>query len=205
MENKNTKTVIVTIHGQESTGENLKELSLQLSRETFSEECECGFVNIRYPRLLTVINSLPWVRTMTAKYVAARLETIKYKYSGHNVVVICHSNGTRATAIAIKKAYYTKKRYPRFNIDHLVLLGSPIERGFDWSKYPFVNVVNFISENDMVILFARLYGMGRAGRYGFKKRSFNLRQIKVRWGHSGFLKQYEKIRDVVRQMVETKS
>ena len=84
-------------------------------------------------------------------------------------------------------------------------MGSPIERSFDWSKYPGINVVNFISTNDKVIFFARLYGMGRAGRYGFKKPSSNLRQIKVRWGHSGFLKQYEKIRDVVRAMVETKS
>lgn len=192
------KVVLVTIHGQESKGKNLQELSLRLSKEPFTKDWV--FINIRYTRLLTIVNTLPWVRSMTAKYVAARLDTIDSDYPDHKIIVVAHSNGTRATTIAIEKSNYVKL-YPRFRIDNLILLGCAVRRNFDWRWYPNIDVVNFISSNDWVIFWAKLYGMGVAGRKGFKIKAPNLRQIKVRWGHSGFLKQYEKIRDEVRKVI----
>ena len=192
------KTVLVTIHGQESRGENLRELSERLSREQFAEDWI--FINIRYSRLLTIVNTLPWVRKMTAKYIAARLDTIDSDYPNDEIIVIAHSNGTRATKIAIIKSDDFTKPYPRFRIDKLILLGCAIKRNFDWGDYPDIEVVNFVSSNDWVIRFARLYGMGRAGLKGFINRPSNLRQEYVRWGHSGFLKQYERVRDVINDM-----
>ncbi len=195
------KVVLVTIHGQESKGKNLKELSLRLSKEPFARNWV--FINIRYPRLLTVVNALPWVRSMTAKYVAARLDTIDSDYPGYLICVVSHSNGTRATTIAIEKSHNPRIKYLKFRINKLILLGCAVRRNFDWNKYPSIKVVNFISTNDWVIFWARLYGMGTAGRSGFKIKAPNLRQIQVKFGHSGFLEQYEKIRDAIDMAMAT--
>lgn len=191
------KTVIITIHGQESIGKNMLDLSEHLSTEDFMDDCV--FINIRYTRLITIINTLPWVRTMTAKYIASRLNTItKYQYPNAKIIVIAHSNGTRATRIAMDMRLMPRKKWPTFHIDDLILLGCPIKRNYKWSKHPFVNVYNFVSSNDNVVWAARFYGMGSAGRYGFKYLVKNLRQYYVKWGHSGFMKHYSVISNCMR-------
>lgn len=187
--NSDVKFVICTIHGIESKGKNLKELSERLSKEVFIDY-SYKFINIRYNRLLAIVNTLPWVRKMTAKYVASRLETVRWKFRNANIIVICHSNGTVAVSKAIKKSFNLKKPYPRIKVDRLVLLGSAVGMNFKWGNYTHIDVVNFISSNDLVIFFSRLYGMGRSGRYGFKRESENLTQFKVKWGHSGFNDHY---------------
>ncbi len=193
-----TDTVVVTIHGQESKGKKMEDLAARLATD-FDDSCH--FINIKYTRLLTIVNTLPWVRTMTAKYIAARLETIGYTYTDARIVVIAHSNGSRATSIVLEGRDNPKKKWPMFWIDGLILLGCPMKRKFDWSKYPATNVVNFVSRNDFVVFLARAYGMGAAGRYGFKKKAKNLRQIYVKCGHSGFMKHYSMIKGAVKLLL----
>ncbi len=190
------KTVLVTIHGQETNGRNLEKLSHRISTEGFAKDWV--FKNIRYNRLSTFMNVFGYTRKMTARYIASELDTIDSDYPSHKIIVVAHSNGSRATKQAIVRSNYIEKPYPRFRIDKLILLGSAIRRKFDWSVYPEIEVINFVSSNDKVIFFARLYGMGTSGRKGFKIRASNLKQIKVKWGHSGYLGQYKKIRDVVK-------
>ncbi len=195
------KTVIITIHGQESIGKNLADLSYRLSQEDYLKDCT--FINLRYTKLWTVVNTLPWVRTMTAKYIASRLDTItRYQYPQARIIVIAHSNGTRANRIAMDMRLKPKKRWPQFRIDNLILLGCPIKRNYKWSNHPGTRVVNFISTNDKVVFMARFYGMGAAGRYGFKYPARNLSQIKVKWGHSGFMSGYSKISAIVKLIIE---
>jgi hypothetical protein len=193
------QTVIVTIHGQESKGKKMRGLSERLKAEAFAKNCI--FINIRYTKLLTVVNTLPWVRSMTAKYIASRLDTIDSDYPNSRVIVIAHSNGTRATSIAMDMRYIATKRWPKFTIDRLILLGCPMKRNYDWSNHPHTKVMNYISTNDKVVFMARFYGMGAAGRYGFKKNPANLTQIRVKWGHSGFMKQYDIIRDQIQNIL----
>ncbi len=194
------KTVIVTIHGQESKGKKLKELSNRLEKDIPGE---VAFINLRYTKLLTVVNILPWVRTMTAKYIAARLNTISvHQYPEARIIVIAHSNGTRATRIAMDMRANTKKNWPTFVIDGLILLGCPIKRNYDWSRHPLTKVFNFISSNDKVVWLARFYGMGSAGRFGFKIPRPNLVQIKGRFGHSGFMQRYYTIRSSVKFLMK---
>ncbi len=193
------KTVVITIHGQESIGENMYALTSKLSEEDFMGDV--GFINLRYTRLWTVVNTLPWVRTMTAKYVAARLDAICAKNKGCRIIVIAHSNGTRATRIAMDMRYHLKKKWPLFWIDDLILLGCPIKRNYKWSQHPETNVINFVSSNDLVVWAARFYGMGTAGRTKFKHAADNLRQINVKWGHSGFMEQYPVIAAVMRSVI----
>jgi hypothetical protein len=192
------QAVIVTIHGQESKGKNLQSLSAKLASE-MGHNCE--FVNVRYTRLLTIVNTLPWVRTMTAKYIASRLETIGLKWPQSKVIVIAHSNGTVALGRALVNRNNPKKRWPCFLVDGLVLLGCPMKRKFDWGKFSEIEVINFISKNDTVVFLARAYGMGAAGRYGFKTKATNLKQVCVRWGHSGFMQGYSLIRNAVRILI----
>ncbi len=192
-------TIVITIHGQESIGENMYALSSQLSKEDFMEGF--GFINMRYTRLWTVVNTLPWVRTMTAKYVAARLDAICARHPGARIIVIAHSNGTRAVRIAMDNMMKPNKKWPCFWIDDLILLGCPIKRNYQWSQHSYTKVINFVSSNDKVVWLARFYGMGSAGRFSFKHAADNLRQIKVKWGHSGFMKQYPIIAEVMRGLV----
>ncbi len=194
--NSDVKKVVVTVHGIKSRGKELQKLTDLLSKEEFIDH-NYRFVNIRYTKLLAVVNTLPWVRTMTAKFVASRLETVRWKFRNAKVIVICHSNGTVAVSKAMEKAFNPKKPYPRIRIDRVVLLGCAIKRSFNWGRYPYTDIVNFVSSNDKVIFFSRLYGMGRAGRYGFKNKYGNLTEFKVKWGHSGFLEEYEMIKKEV--------
>ncbi len=191
------KTVIVTVHGQQSIGKKLKVLSNRLQTDI---KGEVAFLNLRYTKLLTVVNTLPWVRSMTAKYIAARLDTIDSDNPDARIILIAHSNGTRATRIAMDMRR-TTKGWPKFRLDGLILLGAPIERSYDWGKHPNTKVINFISSNDKVVWLAKLYGMGSAGRYGFIKSPSNLLQIKCRYGHSGFMKRYFTIMSCVKYLM----
>lgn len=194
-----TKNVIVTVHGQESIGKNLNLLTNCLGNQEWLTDTK--FINLRYTRLWTVVNTLPWVRKMTAKYVAARLDAICAKNKGARIIVIAHSNGTRATRIAMDMRYKPKKKWPLFWIDYLILLGCPIKRNYKWSNHPETTVVNFVSTNDKVVWLARFYGMGTAGRNSFKYGTDNLKQIYVKWGHSGFVKHCEIIAGVIKTIV----
>jgi hypothetical protein len=140
---------------------------------------------------------------MTAKYIAARLNGICNKYIDARIVVIAHSNGTRATRIAMdmRPHFKPKKNWPIFWIDNLVLLGCTIKRNYRWHRHAHTQVVNFVSSNDKVVWLARFYGMGSSGRFGFKHMASNIRQIYVRWGHSGFMKQYIVISEVMRGII----
>ncbi len=193
------KTIVVTIHGQCSVGKNMAMLNDRLDAEDFMDDCI--FINLRYTKLPSYVNTMPWVRTMTAKYISARLNAICEKFPDAQIIVICHSNGCRATKIAMDTMLRPKKNWPKFRIDNLLLLGCPIKRNYNWAKHPQAQVVNFYSTNDKVVWLARFYGMGGSGRWGFKPYPGNLRQIKVRWGHSGFMKKYDTIRDEVRRIV----
>lgn len=192
------KTVVITIHGQESIGKNMLALTNRLEYDKNLEDYTIKYINIRYTRLITIVNTLPWVRTMTAKYIAARLNAITaYQFPDARIIVIAHSNGTRATRIAMDMRLKPKKRWPQFRIDNLILLGCPIKRNYKWTKHRHTEVVNFVSSNDKVVWLARFYGMGSAGRYGFKYEGGNLEQIRVKWGHSGFMKGYNLIINVI--------
>jgi hypothetical protein len=192
------EAVIVTIHGQESRGQNMAKLTAQLAGDLSHN---CDFVNMKYKRLLTIVNILPWVRTMTAKYIAARLETIGLKWPNSKVIVIAHSNGTVATGRALMNMRNPKKKWPEFRLDGLILLGCPMKRNFNWNNFPEIEVINFVSKNDMVVFMARAYGMGAAGRYGFKKSAVNLHQLCNKWGHTGFLRGYSLIRNAVKILI----
>jgi len=195
------KTVVVTIHGQESIGKKMADLNYQLSQEDFM--VDCTFINLRYTKLWTIVNVLPWARSMVAKYVAARLNAIGLQYPGARIIVIAHSNGTRATRIAMDMRLKSKKNWPKFRIDELLLLGCPIKRNYRWSRHPLTTVYNFVSSNDMVVFFAKFYGMGSAGRgKGFKHKAENLNQYYVKWGHGGFMDFFYVIVNVVRGIME---
>jgi pimeloyl-ACP methyl ester carboxylesterase len=190
--NEKIKTVVVTIHGQESIGLKMKDLNNRLSKEDFMAT-DSVFINLRYERLLTISNVWGRTRRMTAKYIAARLNGICLEYPNARIIIIAHSNGTRAARIAMDMRLRPAKNWPMFRVDDLILLGCPIKRNYKWTLHPATMVYNFASRNDKVVWFARFYGMGTAGRNKFKHAAPNLKQYVVKWGHSGFMEQYNVI------------
>lgn len=194
------KTVIITIHGQESVGKNMADLSYRLSQEDYINNCT--FINLRYSRLSTISNVFRRNRTMTAKYIAARLNGICLQYPNARIIIISHSNGTRAARIAMDMRLKPKKKWPMFRVDDLILLGCPIKRNYRWSKHPWTMVCNFVSTNDKVVWLARFYGMGTAGRNRFKHEVENLVQHTVKWGHSGFMDHYHIIANYMQGIME---
>lgn len=196
---KKLKTVVITIHGQESIGKNMEDLSYQLNQEDFMDDCI--FINLRYERLLTISNIFRRTRTMTAKYIAARMNGICLQYPNTRIIVIGHSNGGRAMRIAMDMRLKPKNRWPQFRVDNLILLGCPIKRNYNWSNHPDTQVINFVSTNDRIVWWARFYFMGGSGRFAFDNEPSNLQQIYVRWGHSGFMQQFDKICKEVKVIV----
>jgi pimeloyl-ACP methyl ester carboxylesterase len=193
------KTVVITIHGQESIGKNMADLSYLLSQEEFMDNCT--FINLRYEKLLTIFNIRGRTRRMTAKYIAARLNGICLQYPNARIIIIAHSNGTRAARIAMDMRLKPRKKWPMFRVDNLILLGCPIKRNYRWTKHPATMVYNFASVNDNVVWLARFYGMGSAGRYKFKHEGPNLTQYFVKWGHSGFVDHYPVLSGCMRSIM----
>jgi len=190
-ESKNVRNVIVTIHGIRK-GDTMKELrglikQNECFRDYVIEPLDYGYVH-------AVINYIPILRSITAKLVASFLKRIYYQYPHARVIVIAHSNGTWAVGRALEK----RRKNVDFKIDKLLLFGSVLKRNFDWNRFENIEVTNFVSANDKVVLFAKpFYGMGWSGRYGFKTDAPNLHQIQIDTGHTGFIAEYDIIRNVV--------
>lgn len=195
--NPNIKVVIVTVHGIESKNENLEDLNNYLKGQGFDPETT-HFTKIVYGKVHTWIGRAPILRYITAELVSSRLSTLSYKYPNAKIILIAHSFGTWSTARAIER-HYTK-----FNLDFLILLGCVIKRKFDWSKYSAIEVLNFVGKKDYVVFFARLYSVGRAGKYRFTKECDNLRQIETNWGHTDFIKHFSVIKGEINVFLSDK-
>ena len=194
-ESKIVRNVIVTIHGIRK-GDTMKALRGLIKRD----ECFSDYVieTLDYGYVYAIVNYIPILRSITAKLVASFLHRIQYQYPHANVTVLAHSNGTWAIGRALET---WKEKSPFFYIhklQKLLLFGSVLKRNFDWNRFENIEVTNFVSANDKVVLFAKpFYGMGWSGRYGFKTDAPNLRQIQIDTGHTGFLAEYDIIRNVV--------
>lgn len=188
------ETVIATVHGQATYGEKMALLNQRLEKDYVGKYCI--FKNITYPKVNTIENLLGVCRRSSTKIVASEIESLTLQYPNAIIIIIGHSNGTRAIVNAIVKSK-TDELFPRVEINKLILLGCVVKRKFDWNLYPEINVVNIVSTNDRIVWFAKWYGMGRAGREGFIKKAPNLKQIFTRHGHSGFMKHYNMIKNVV--------
>lgn len=183
----NIKVVIVTMHGIKSKGKNMKALS-----DYLKTKCEnpniTHFEILNYGKLLATINFIPIVRRLTAEYLFKSLRVLTFRFPYAKIILISHSNATWATGRTVEK------HYREFHLDKVILLGCVMRRAFDWSKHSSIKVINFIGRRDGVVFWARLYGMGRSGKYGFKKEGDNLRQIETNWNHSGFVDNFSVIK-----------
>lgn len=185
------KNVIVTIHGIRK-GDTMQQLRVLISEDKLFEDCIIEGIDYGYVRAL--VNYIPFVRRLTTKYIISFLRRISYQYPYAQITVIAHSNGTWAVGRALEKG----RREAKFNINKLVLFGSVLKRKFDWNRFKAIKVYNFYSSNDKVVLLAKpFYGMGWSGRYGFKKDALNLIQEDVKAGHTGFLKEYKTLQEVL--------
>jgi hypothetical protein len=180
------KINIITIHGIESHGDVLEAVALEAIQALPDDDYSHGIVTpIDYPKVRALFHHMPFHRKAVEWGVARRLHEIALMYPDFEHVVMCHSNGTRALSRVLETAskYYNIKSYKDFGIKKVLLFGSIISRNYDWSRFPDIEIVNFIGTKDKAVLFSK----GWSGRYGFKKPvPDNLYQIKFKGGHSDY-------------------
>ncbi len=76
---------------------------------------DCVFINLRYTRLWTIVNTLPWVRTMTAKYV---------EYSGKTELAFARGNVVLtepSSTLTTEKLHFDRIKQQRPEIDKLFI------------------------------------------------------------------------------------
>lgn len=193
--NNGISMVVVGVHGVYSEGYSLDMVLKEIADSDDLKHKRIVTESIKYGKLLLSVGRFPFVRSLIAKYVAKDLEAISFKYQNAKIVVLAHSFGTWSIAKAIEK--YGNM----FRIDCLILVGSVIDRDFDWSEYNDLEVHNFVGEKDFVVFSSVLWGTGWSGRYGFVKtreiRLFfpgkdyskrdNLNEYYKQWGHTDYV------------------
>lgn len=189
--NLETKCVIVTIHGirKNNTMKGLRELIADdiLFRDCVIETLDYGFVR-------AIANYMPILRSVSIRLVVSFMKRIYYQYPNATIKVLAHSNGTWL----IGNALLSKKWFCP-SLRKILLFGCTLKRNYNWNKFLAIKVINFYANNDSVVLLAKpFYGMGWSGRYKFKQRAPNLLQIPISTGHTGFLTEYETIRDILK-------
>lgn len=178
---------ITTIHGIESHGDVLEAVALEALQAVLDDGYSHGMVTpIDYPKVLALFHYLPFHRKAVEWGVARRLHEIALMHPNFDHVVMCHSNGSRALSRVLETAskYHGIKSYKDFRIKKILLFGSIVPRNYDWSRFPDLEVVNFVGTKDKAVLFSR----GWSGRYGFKYPSPNVKEYKFKGGHSDYAK-----------------
>ncbi len=182
------KINIITIHGIRSNGAILEATALEALQALPDDGYSHGMVTpIDYPRVLAIMHHIPFVRKVIEWGIARRLHEIALMYPDFEHVVMAHSNGSRALSRVLETAqskYVNIKSYEDFRIKKILLFGCIIPRNYDWSRFPNIEIVNFIGTKDKAVLFSR----GWSGRLGFKKFSRNINQYRFKGGHSDYSK-----------------
>ena len=184
---------IIFFHGLYSQGDNGEILQNRLECDAEFAGINCVISQHDYPRLGVWSGWKGYSRDFAREHILKCLslefhQMIALGSPGARIVVICHSNATFAIERALTKYYIDSKGLcEKIRIDKLILFGSVIEKHCDWSRFPDIDVVNFVGSKDRVSKMAPLFGMGSSGARGFKKKSDNLQQWFLHWKHSDFV------------------
>lgn len=186
---------LVLIHGVLSDGSPFDEMAKRFKNECHLKKINLKISVIKYGKLLLSVGRIPFVRRIVSDYIGARLAVYTYKYPNAKTVVIAHSFGTWAIGEAIKRLF------KEFRVDVLILVGSVISMGYDWSKYN-IKVHNFVGQFDWVVFLSALWGTGWSGLYGFKNDtvSDNIINYFTDWKHTDYLKGYEQYIEIIKQL-----
>ncbi len=179
------KLNIITIHGIESHGDLIEATAHEVLSLLEDDDYSHGRVTaIDYPKVRALFHHFPFHRKAIEWGVARRLHEIALMYPDFEHVVMAHSNGSRALSRVLETAslFSGIRSYKDLGIKKIMLFGSIVSRNYDWSRYPDIDIVNFVGRKDKAVLFSK----GWSGRYGFKNPADNVKQVYFNGGHSDY-------------------
>ena len=179
----------VSHHGLYSLGNNLEILVNGLEDEAYQLNIDVVTSQHDYPVLKLWQGRKKWARQIIPEFMLKCLALEYRKFPGADLIALWHSNATFGGMNALNRYYYDKKGlYDKIKIKKILLFGSVIPCDFDWSRFPEIEVVNFVGSRDIVSGFAgKFYGMGSSGKKGFTYPAPNLTQHLTDRKHSGFV------------------
>lgn len=174
---------LITGYGVRSSGDNIEGLADKITlalRLRYGIQAETSSIEVPYQ--WAIKQRRRFQREALVEILDSRLENVARRYPEDILILLVHSNATRAF-----KGVLVKGNYRLYRLNQVFLFGSIIKRGFDWSKYPALKVYNFVGSRDKVVLFGALYRNGWSGRYGFYELANNLTQYFMDdWGHTSY-------------------
>lgn len=174
---------LITGYGVRSKGDNIEMLAIHIAiRLSKQYDCPATTSHIEVPYQWAIKQRRRFQREALVEILDARLENVARRYPDDTLILLIHSNATRAF-----KGALIKGNYGFYRLRQVFLFGSIIKRGFDWSEYPDLRVINFVGSKDKIILFGALYRNGCSGRYGFYEPANNLTEYYMPdWGHTSY-------------------
>ena len=190
---------IIFIHGVYSDASAFEDLQNKFKTQTFLKYNRIQFSVIKYGKLLLTLERIPFVRNIITEYIAYRIALLNVLYPNAKTIVFAHSFGTWVVARALQQYYPLL-----ITVDSLILLGSVIERNFNWADLPNTEVHNFIGKKDKVVFLGSLWGTGVSGRYGFKMLPCNVKQYETEWSHTDYPEGFSKYCEIIKDFYERK-
>ncbi|HDY68336.1 MAG TPA: hypothetical protein ENH85_11170 [Candidatus Scalindua sp.] len=193
---------LITGYGVRSAGDDIESVADKIANHLWLyHNKQVKISHIEVPYQWAIKQRRRFQREALVEILDARLENIALKHPNDTLILLLHSNATRAF-----KGALTKGNYRLYELSQVFLFGSIIPRGFDWSLYPSLKVHNFVGSRDKVVLFGALYRNGWSGRYGFLEPADNLTQHYMPdWGHASYASDYKTIDmvadDIMREII----
>lgn len=184
------KLNLVSFHGLYSQkGKNLEILVNGLEAEAELRGIDVVTSQHDYTKLKVLRGRSRHSRDMVREFMLKCLSLEFYKFPEAKLITLWHSNATFGGERALTKYYIDDVGLcEKIRIDKLLLFGSVIPRDCDWSRFPDIEVVNFVGSRDKVSWLAgKFYGMGNSGKKGFTYPAPNLNQHLTNMRHSGFV------------------
>ncbi|RBW66049.1 hypothetical protein DS893_06325 [Vibrionales bacterium C3R12] len=178
------ENIIYSVHGINTYGEWQDELS-QFIKSKFDGLFNHIPYKYQYFPIYSFLN--PFLRKREVKRLIKDLEHCARRAPNATVHLVGHSFGTHVICEALDKI--TVELSPK--IGNVVLVNSVIKSGYDWSnivkKHGINKIVNECGINDRVLILSQMtaFGLGMAGRTGFKGKLYDtLTNRYFKGGHS---------------------
>lgn len=174
---------LITGYGVRSSGDNIEGVADKIAiRLSLSYNIQTKVSCIEVPYQWAIKQRRRFQREALVEILDSRLENVARRHPNDTLVLLVHSNATRAFKGALMKG-----NYGLYRLNQVFLFGSIIKRGFNWGEYPDLKICNFVGRKDKVLLFGTLYNNGWSGRQGFLEPADNLTQYYMdNWGHSTY-------------------
>jgi hypothetical protein len=180
--------LVITVHGIRTFGQWQERLERLVRSQAGSENIEFSHYKIDYFSLLAFLT--PPFRWLVVHRFRSELQLLALQEPRSRIDLIGHSFGTHVIGWAL----WGLREATDINVNTVILAGSVLRSGFNWSRLIGVRVqrvVNDCGTRDRILLLSQFFVLftGMAGRTGFSgMTNRNFRNRFSAFGHSGYFK-----------------